>query len=120
MSWWVYLDGEDGEPLPVKLHTEGGTYACGISFAELNVTYNYGDRFRQAWPEPIEGSNALRQMLDGRTGRETAPLLAEAVEKLGTMSSADYWAPTDGNAGRALDLLWRWATENPEGVWRVS
>jgi hypothetical protein len=59
MSWWVYLE-DDGETVSVARHAEGGTYAIGgIKRAELNVTYNYGQHFRDAWPEPVVGSGAL-------------------------------------------------------------
>lgn len=119
MSWWATLE-KDGKPVEVDRHEEGGTFALGgTPEAELNVTYNYGGHFREAWPEEIDGSGALRRMLDGRTGEETAPLLAAAVERLGTKRHSDYWEPTPGNAGRALDTLWRWAEEHPDATWRV-
>lgn len=121
MSWWASLCDRNGIPLEVGRHAEGGTYVMGgTSEAELNVTYNYGGQFRQAWPEPLEGSGALGQMLDGRTGAETAPLLRQAVAKLGTEPSKDYWDSSAGNAGRALATLLAWAERHPNGVWKVS
>lgn len=121
MSWWATLQDAEGRPLRVARHAEGGVYALGgTDEAELNVTYNYGGRFREAWPEPLEGSGALRLMLDGRTGAETAPLLRQAVQRLGTEQYPDYWEPTDGNAGWALATLLAWAEEHPDGIWAVS
>lgn len=63
MSWWVYLNGEDGEPVEVERHAEGGTYAVGgVPKAELNVTYNYGTYYRHVW----DTDDSLRY-LDGET-----------------------------------------------------
>lgn len=122
MSWWVYLEPADGgEAVPVAPHEEGGTFVLGgVAHAELNVTYNYGAPFREAWPEPLEGSGALALMLNGRTAGETEPLLAAAVEKLGTDRDPDYWRPTEGNAGHALSILLAWARQHPDAVWRIS
>ena len=121
MSWWVSLEDENGRSLSVPRHTEGGTFVLGgTDEAELNVTYNYSARFREAWPEELRGHGALTQMLNGLTGADTIPLLEQAVAKLGTDRSADYWEPSAGNAGAALDTLLSWARTHPQGRWRVS
>lgn len=122
MSWWCYLNKPEGGVCTVDGHIgQGGVYRVGGSCdAILSVTYNYSEEFRRAWPEPLFGAGALKLMLDGRTGADTAPLLAEAVRDLGTDGHLDYWRATPGNAGRALDLLRRWAEQHPEGVWRIS
>jgi hypothetical protein len=120
MSWWVYLE-DDGETVSVARHAEGGTYAIGgIKRAELNVTYNYGQHFRDAWPEPVVGSGALDQMLHGKRAGDTLPLLAQAVETLGTVPAEDYWMAHPGNAGAALATLRDWAREHPDATWSVS
>lgn len=120
MSWWVYLEDDDGA-VEVKRHQEGGTYALGgLDRAELNVTYNYGRVFElgaAAAGVPWEG---FREELDGKAARATLVKLRALVERLGTHKFDDYWAPTPGNAGAALDLLRSWAEQHPDAVWRVS
>lgn len=121
MSWWVYLEDENENTVPVGRHAEGGIYVLGgVDRAELNVTYNYGKHFREAWPEPLEGSGALKLMLHGRKASETLPLLERAVASLGTELSDNYWSASPGNAGAALAVLRDWAREHPEAVWSVS
>lgn len=80
---------------------KGGTYALGgTTEAWLNITYNYSDYYYELWPN--NGINSLY----GKTAGECIPILEDAVEKLGTERSDDYWEPTRGNAGAALmDLL---------------
>lgn len=114
MSYWVYLLGDHGEALDVQLFSDGGTITVGGSMqAELNVTYNYARQY-----SPLGFS--LRD-LDGQRASETEPLLASLVKRLGTANdSDDYWAPTPGNAGKALNRLLGWARQHPHGVWRVS
>jgi hypothetical protein len=120
VSWWVYLE-DDGESVPVARHAEGGTYVIGgLARAELNVTYNYGQYFRDAWPEPIIGGGALGQMLHGKRASNTLTQLEQAVEALGTDTSDDYWEATPGNAGAALAILRDWAVAHPEATWSVS
>jgi hypothetical protein len=121
MSWWVYLEDVSGQSVPVARHAEGGTYAIGgVERAELNVTYNYGKHFRNAWPEPIVGSGALGQMLHGKRASDTLTQLEQAVEALGTDVSDDYWEATPGNAGATLATLRDWAVAHPEATWSVS
>lgn len=106
MSYWIYLEDENG-PVPVENHAEGGTYAIGgIGSAEVNVTYNYARYFDF-------------RALNGKTGVETLPELSKAVEKLGTDRHPDYWEPTPGNAGAAVALLKGWAEQHPEAIWDV-
>ena len=119
MSWWVYLEEPNGEPVEVAHHAEGGTYVMGgITVAELNVTYNYGGQFREALPE-LEGSGILKVMLHGKTGADTIPLLERVVEHCGTDQSDDYWEPTPGNAGHAAAIMLEWARQHPDGRWEV-
>jgi hypothetical protein len=114
MSWWVYLE-ENGDPVAVANHSEGGTYAIGgIERAELNVTYNYGVCFHLA------GIDGFRETLDGQKAADVTPALQSAVEKLGTQQYKDYWAPTPGNAGHALNILLQWAEQYPDAVFKVS
>ncbi|MGI9345523.1 MAG: hypothetical protein ACR2PW_04580 [Gammaproteobacteria bacterium] len=113
MSYWIYLEDHDGNTLPVEHHSEGGTYVLGgVPEAELNVTYNYSERYS-------EHGFSLRD-LEGKTGAETADQLLNLVAKMGTDLDNDYWKPTSGNAGHALSILAKWAREHPAGIWRVS
>lgn len=79
----------------------GGTYEMGgSSTAWLNITYNYGKHYAEAF------GFRFRE-LHGKTVEEVKPLLAQAIRKLGTDRSDDYWEATPGNAGGALQDLMR-------------
>jgi hypothetical protein len=120
MSWWVTLEHEDGSILQVDLHMEGGTTVLGgTSDADLNITYNYGGRFREVWPE-FDRSDVLKTALDGKQAGNTIEFLQRGVDRLGVDRSLDYWEPTNGNAGHALSILLGWAERYPDGIWRVS
>lgn len=110
------MNPDDGEPLWVERHTEGGTIVLGgTREAELNVTYNHSAFYY----EHLNSDRGLR-WLDGKRGAETIEALDRAVTALGTERDADYWRPTPGNAGHALSVLLRWARQHPDGIWRVS
>lgn len=109
MSYDVYLENAG----PVESFEEGGTYALGgTDQPELNVTYNYSEVYRLL-------DFGLRD-LDGKRADDTLPTLQRIVDKLGTKTYPDYWAPTPGNAGKALARLLSWAKQYPDGIWRVS
>jgi hypothetical protein len=114
MSWDVYLEDPIGV-VQVSRHEEGGTYALGgTSQAGLNVTYNYGAAFHEAF------GTDLREFLDGRRARDVIEPLRLAVAKLGTQRDPDYWQATRGNAGHALSILLAWAEQYPAATFRVS
>lgn len=152
MSYWVHLEDRTATPwcsygkepsdalereygvcpepcypaVQVEQHSEGGTYRVGgTDEAELNVTYNYGGRFREAW-EAVGGQfggigdGTLGKMIGEKRAADVLPFLKAAVERLGTQPDADYWQPTEGNAGRALAILASWAEQHPDAVFRVS
>ncbi len=111
MSYWVYLE-EEGNPVQVVPHMEGGTIQLGgCSTASLNVTYNYVGHFRVL--------GGLRT-LDGMTASDAIPILEKAVLELGIERDEDYWAAMPGNAGWALNILLTWAKANPVAKFRVS
>jgi hypothetical protein len=121
MSWWVYLEDRPERPVHVDPHAEGGTYAVGgIPRAELNVTYNYGVRYREALPSMAEGANILGRMLDGKRAEDTLSMLDRVIDALGVERSEDYWDPTPGNAGAALAVLRDWARQHPGARWSVQ
>lgn len=109
----------DGQTVEVEHHAgEGGTYALGGSqSADLNITYNYSECY--ALCPRFQAIGRVRG-LDGMSGADAIPILAEAVEILGTKKYADYWAPTPGNAGYALSILLGWARQHPDAVFSVS
>ena len=144
MSWDVYLqdttakpwcsygvseqdfepDWEGDVPCPVpcypavavERHAEGGTYALGgIESAELNITYNYGGLFREAWD-----GVGLKEALDGKRAEDVIEALSHAVKHLGTEQAAGYWEATAGNAGYSLGILLGWAQQYPDARFRVS
>lgn len=109
-------------------HMRGGTYVLGgTTEAHLNVTYNYARHYERIFggeqPESrfdlIFGGtkrSGIRSIY-GKTGAESIPLLDAAIAKLGDDVSDDYWAPTEGNAKRALIQLRALAAMRPDGVW---
>ena len=106
MSWDISLENDRG-PVVVDRHAEGGTYPLGgTTRAELNVTYNYADLF------------PFRE-LDGQRAGDTRERMREAIAVLGTQRDQDYWTPTPGNVGHALEILLAWADQYPEATWRV-
>jgi len=119
MSWWAYLQDDAGLAVKVSRHAEGGTYVLGgVTRAELNVTYNYGARFREAIPE-VHGRDILVRLIDKKTGRESASILERIVAYCGAERNCDYWEATPGNAGHAASIMLAWANEHPDARWEV-
>ena len=115
MSYDIYLC-EPGTHQAIEFEfvheIRGGTYCMGGTNEDhLNVTYNYGQHFRDA----IDPEKGIR-WLYGKTGAECIPVLKAAIEKLGTEQHHDYWEATPGNAGRALCGLLAFAQLRPDGV----
>lgn len=97
----------------VPRFTDGGTYPVGgTTEAELNITYNYGKYYWLCF----EGG--LR-WLHGKQAGVTIERLERAVRLLGTTQDFDYWKPTPGNCGHALNILLGWARLHPNAVWEV-
>lgn len=148
MSWDICLNDEDGQPVEVEQHEEGGTFALGgTTRAELNITYNYGALVRlaakavgydlitgMAKREDNESVFSLLLLtydfsedavnaLPGKTGEDTKDILRAMYEALGGgrySRHEDYWAPTPGNVAHALDILATWAEQHPNATWSVS
>lgn len=107
MSYDILLVTPDREPveLSVPHDLRGGTYAQGgTTEAWLNVTYNYSDHFYR-----VMGERGIRSIY-GLTAEDSIPVLALAIEALGTDEDPDYWKSTEGNARRALVNLHAIAT----------
>jgi len=83
--------------------------------AELNITYNYSPLYYKC----LDADHGLR-WLHGKQAKDCIKKLQEAVEALGVRQYKDYWAPTLGNAGHALDVLLGWAKLHPEAIFLVS
>ena len=114
MSYNIELCNKDGKPVEVETFIEGGTLRVGGSFvAELNITYNYS-WFYTHFLDEEEGIGWLY----GKKAKDTLNRLEKAVEELGTDQFTDYWAPTPGNAGYALNILLTWAKANPNAIWQ--
>lgn len=110
-------DPDTGEVLQSKRPVRcGGTYAVGSSDLEFNVTFNYSRHIRPVMPDLADGLYSA----DGMPAMDFARHLLEAIPRLGTDDSEDYWEPTEGNARRALEALLWMCLEAPHGVWRVS
>ena len=61
----------------------------------------------------------LRQMLSGKRGKRTIPILTKVVKVCGTACDEDYWKATPGNAGTIASLLLSWAILHPDAKWEV-
>ncbi len=91
---------------------KGGTYCCnGTNEAWLNITYNYAEHYYR-----LLGENGIRTIY-GMTGADSIPILQAAADKLADVFSLDYWAPTEGNAKKALLQLIAIAKLRPDGIW---
>ena len=98
---------------PVKRIREGGTQTIGGSTkAELNITYNYAEVY-SLFDFSIND-------LNGKRVGDFIPKMEEIVRKCGTREFKDYWAPTPGNAGFALNILLGWAKQYPDAIGEVS
>ena len=106
----------------------GGAYRVGgTTEAALNITYNYADHFRKVlggadvelstFDKVFGGGQTGIRKLYGMSGAESIPVLENAISKLGDDADDDYWAPTEGNAKRALLQLLALAKMRPDGVW---
>lgn len=114
MSWWVSLEDENGEPVTVVAHQEGGTWALGgTTGARLDITHNYSPFYREHL-----NAEGLR-WLDGKRAGDVAEALDAAIKKLGTEQADNYWDSTPGNAGHALFVLSCWAARYPDAIFRV-
>jgi len=114
MSYDIGLFDNHKSMVQVERYTEGGCYQVdGSTNAKLNITYNYSWFFH----EYLDNKTGLR-WLYGKKAIDTIDRLQVAVNKLGTEQWKDYWAPTPGNAGHALNILLRWARQHPETIWQ--
>lgn len=122
MSISVWLSYRDGRDALVPAHAEdtvrvirmdpktGREVSQMTGVASATVTGNYArllhDRFAFSWSD-----------LNGKTGRESVPILAKIVEELGTEPSGSYWDATPGNVGRVAARFLLWALLHPEAIW---
>lgn len=91
----------------------GTTYQVGgTKYACLGVTYNYALHFNR-----VLGTEGIR-LIYGMTGKDSIPFLESAILCLKNDVCEDYWAPTEGNAKRALQNLVALAKLAPHGVWK--
>lgn len=91
----------------------GGTYAVGgTTEANLNVTYNYSEHYRQH----LDADQGIR-WLYGQRAKDTFDRLEAAITALGTDRDTDYWKATPGNAGAALADLLTLGRMFPGGIW---
>ena len=98
---------------------------------EINITWNYAPHYYRVFAErPFRDDAecaafgyAQRLVMGGvrtiygTTGAQSTPVLQAAIAQLGDDFDANYWAPTEGNARRALNKLLVMAQKRPAGVW---
>ena len=112
MSYSISLVDSDGTPVQVDIHEEGATYPIGgIALAAMDVTYNYS----KFYYEMIDEELGIR-WLYGRKLSDCGYTLEHAIEILGVYQDDDYWEPTPGNAGYALDVMLAWAKQNKDAT----
>ena len=116
MSYYIYLVNESRKCVQVPPHKEGPIRMFGpvSTMADVLIPANYNKVYHE-----VTGHSA-REMLDGRQGRVTIPILKKVVEVCGTVRHRNYWKPTHGNAGAAAALMLAWALLHPEAMWKVS
>lgn len=91
---------------------KGGTYAMnGTTEAWLNITYNYGQIYREKF-----GEKGIRTIY-GMTGAESIPVIQKVIDELGNDVNKDYWKATEGNAKKPLYGLLAFAKMRPDGIW---
>jgi hypothetical protein len=95
-----------------KHQMRGGTYAVGgTTSAHLNITYNYGQIFRDKM-----GDEGIRTIY-GMTALESIPILEKAISELTDDCGDSYWDATEGNAKKSLIILLTMAKMRPDCVW---
>jgi CO dehydrogenase/acetyl-CoA synthase epsilon subunit len=113
MSWWIYLEDENGNSLETdKIIQEGGIQVVGgTNKTTLNVTYNYGKHF-------------CFKQLNRMPPNKAIPVLKEKIKTLNDDVSEDYWEPTEGNVKKTLNILLGFAEyavkQNISSIFRVS
>lgn len=115
MSYDISLVEPDGSIADLGSEAPcGGTHVMGgTTKAEFNITYNYAPLLYE-YIDPLLGV----RWLYGRSGRDTAPRLLEAVLAIPpSPPSIDYWAPTPGNVRAAIKALLDMAIACPDAVW---
>ena len=118
MSWDISLtDRVTGE----VLHSDsphmmrGGTFMLGgTTELWLNITYNYSKIYRR---DSVFGKDGI-EIIFGKTGLESIPLLEKAINALGDDVSKNYWEATEVNAKRPLVQLLTMAKMRPDGIWQ--
>lgn len=91
---------------------EGGTQVVGgTDEPELNITYNYAEVYR-LFDFSIDD-------LNGHRAGDFIEKMEQIVDKCGTKRFENYWAPTPGNAGFALNILLGWAKQYPDATFKV-
>lgn len=99
---------------PVDRIQEGGTQVIGGSTEpELNITYNYAEVYS------LFDFN-IHDDLDGKRAGDCIEQMEKIVAKCGTRKFENYWAPTPGNAGFALNILLGWAKQYPDSTFEVT
>lgn len=112
MSYDISLEHNGVVTKSKNIIAEGGTQIVGgTNKCELNITYNYSKIYSKF--------NFSLKDLNGNSGKDTKDILFNLISTLGINRDDDYWKPTNGNAGYALNILMGWAKEFPEAIWIV-
>lgn len=91
---------------------DGETYSFDEEeLATHGVTYNYGSIL---WR--ILGDGGITKIY-GLTGKESIPILENAISQLGDDVDPDYFVATEGNVKADLCILLEMAKKYPYGTW---
>ena len=115
MSYYICLLDENEEVIKLdkpRVMRMGTMQMDGETEAHINITYNYGQIFR----DTIDKDQGIR-WLYGKKAKDTIDALITAMTRLKNDFSEDYWEATEGNAKLALVNLLELAWMYPEGVW---
>ena len=120
MGWDISLV-KDGKVVTVSPHRLGSNTLAEVNNGVLNpidgneasccITYNYAECYSIV--------NFSLKSINKKKAKDTIEDMSQVVKKLGTKKYRDYWAPTMGNSGYALQILLSWAKEHPEAMWEV-
>ena len=115
MSYYICLLDENEEVIKLdkpRVMRMGTMQMDGETEAHINITYNYGQIFR----DTIDKDQGIR-WLYGKKAKDTVDTLITAMTRLKDDFSEDYWEATEGNAKLALMNLLELAWMYPDGIW---
>lgn len=97
------------------LVVDGETYHFGeehLGSVYHGVTFNYYKILSR-----VLGDSGITSIY-GLTGKQSIPILEQAISQLGNDVNPDYFVATEGNVKKQLQELLEYAKIYPYGIWR--